>query len=172
MKFFAHRGIVRRVTLLEAQLEIAGLKKQLADAHAAIADRDAKIAKLAADVATLQAAVKQLLRHRGGGHGDQEGQGLLFPAAVMTIEASQSDAGEHVDEEVDDGSRPARSERGRKRTPGKIDTTGLPHDILHVERDARPNGGLAEAARLPSEFLPAVGCLAQRFRVNRFNRSA
>jgi hypothetical protein len=136
VKFLARRGIVRCVTIDEARLEIEGLKKQLAEARATIADRDAKIAKLAADLATLQAAVKQLLRHRGRDHGDQEGQGVLFPTA--TIETPQDDTGAHVEQEVDDGSPPARSKRGSKRTPRRIDTTGLPHeDRLHDVPEAQ-----------------------------------
>ena len=130
------------MSLSELQFENEGLKKQLAEARAAIADRDAKIGKLASDVATLQATVKQLLARRGGGYRIPEGQGLLFPEVASLVDAPKLDASDDEadedDSDEDDCSKQARSE-GRKRTPRKIDTAGLPReDRLHdVPEDQR-----------------------------------
>jgi transposase len=124
------------------QVENEKLKKQLAERDAAIADRDAKIEKLANDVAMLQAAVKQLLARRAGGYRIPEGQGLLFPEAAMAVDspvAASADDDEEADSDEDDCPRGQPSNDGRKRTPRKIDTTGLPReDRLHdVPEDQR-----------------------------------
>lgn len=146
VKFHATRGIVCCVTSIELQLTIKRLRKQLAERDAIIADRDAHIARIAADVAKLQAAVKHLLAQRGGGHHIPEGQGVLFPelanaAAAPTADdppmEDQEDGGDGEDE--DDSPAPPRGKQGRKRTPRRIDTTGLRreeqrHDVPSEER--------------------------------------
>lgn len=127
----------------ELQVENEKLKKQLAERDAAIADRDAKIEKLASDVAMLQAAVKQLLARRSGGYRVPEGQGLLFPEATMAVDSPaaelSADDEEEADSDEEDCPRGQPSNDGRKRTPRKIDTTGLPReDRLHdVPADQR-----------------------------------
>lgn len=148
-EFSRRAADVLSVSLRELQAEVAKLRALLAERDAAIADRDAQIAKLAGDVARLQAAVKQLLARRGGGHRVPEGQGLLFPEALLSIappaseppasEPAADDADEDADEVGDDRQRQPRSTSGRTRTPGKIDTTGLPReDRLHdVPEDQR-----------------------------------
>jgi transposase len=130
----------------DLQVQNERLKKQLAEAHAALADRDTKIGKLASDLATLQAAVKQLLARRGGGHRVPEGQGLLFPEAALGIESPATEtAAPDGETEADDGSSEdggtTRSigKKGSSRKPRKIDTTGLPcqdrlHDVPEAQR--------------------------------------
>ena len=121
------------MTSIELHLANKRLKKQIAERDAAIADRDAMIDKLSRDVALLKDAVQQLLAQRRGGHRIPEGQGLLFPEAQRDIEAA-TDAASDDDEdndEDDDDDRPRRKSSG-KRTPRKLDLTGLPvEDRLH-----------------------------------------
>jgi transposase len=138
VKFRAVRGIVCRVTSIDLQL---------AEARAAIADRDAKIETLARDVAMLQDAIKHLLSHRGGGHRVPAGQGLLFPEASSAVdapkaeEAATDDSDEAGDDDSDEDDSP-RLQAGmdsKKRTPRRIDTTGLPredrvHDVPEDQR--------------------------------------
>ncbi len=130
----------------ELQLENEKLKQQLAERDAAIADRDAQIKKLASDISTLQAAVKQLLAARGGGHRVPEGQGLLFPEAAIAGESTKAEvpapvAGTEADDGSgkDDSTAPPTGKKGTPRTPRKIDTTGLPsedrlHDVPEAQR--------------------------------------
>ncbi len=117
---------------MDPQLEIEKLKAQLADRDAAIADRDAKIEKLARDVASLQALVKRLLATRSGKHRIAEGQGFLFPEAVVPV-ASESVADEPSGgDDCDDGAQQPRRPKVRAGKPTKIDTTGLPcEDRVH-----------------------------------------
>ena len=129
--------------LHELQLENAKLRRQIAEAHAAIADRDAKIEQLAKDVATLQAAVKHLLSGRRGKYRIPQGQGLLFPESErngvsLDAEATASDEGDDKSPD-DEPPRKPRSSLGTKRTPGKIDTTGLlrVHRVHDVPEDQR-----------------------------------
>lgn len=116
-------------------VEIAGLK-------ALLEDRDAAIARVSSDLAKLQALMNQLLsRRRGGGLHVPEGQGLLFskgePGAPSADAGSSDD--EDAGDEEDDSPAPARRRKSAKRTPGKIDTTGLPrtrtiHDLPEDQR--------------------------------------
>lgn len=110
-----------------------------------IADRDARITKLADDVAVLQKAVTHLMAQRRGGLRIPEGQGLLFPGSALgnaPADASSNDAaaaGESGDEEDDSPAPEQRAKGTRRRTPGKIDTTGLPrervvHDLPQEQR--------------------------------------
>jgi len=134
------------VSTSELQLENEKLKQQLAERDAAIADRDAQIKKLASDISTLQAAVKQLLAARGGGHRVPEGQGLLFPEAAIAGESTKAEvpapvAGTEADDGSgkDDSTAPPTGKKGTPRTPRKIDTTGLPsedrlHDVPEAQR--------------------------------------
>lgn len=123
------------MTSIALQLEIKKLKQQLAERDAVIADRDSKIEKLARDVAKLQAAVKQLLAQRGGRHRIPEGQGLLFPEVDSSgTDEPTADGGDEDGDasDDDDSQRPAPGKDGRKRTPRKIDTSGLPcEERLH-----------------------------------------
>jgi transposase len=123
--------------MIALQQENESLKAQLREVRAALADRDEQIKQLTADVATLKAVVEKLLATRGG-HRVPAGQGLLFPEATLAAEAAKVAAPDA--DEADDGSdaaattktsRPA-PKKGTPRTPGKIDTTGLPRtDKLH-----------------------------------------
>jgi hypothetical protein len=117
------------------------LRKQLAEARAAIADRDGKIEKLARDVAMLQETVKHLLAQRRSGHRVPQGQGLLFADAPIAAEAPTAQAaGEDDDGANDEDDSPRHQPKdGRKRTPRKIDTSGLPHeDRVHdIPEDQR-----------------------------------
>ena len=117
------------------QVEIEQLKRQLADRDAAIADRDAKIEQLARDLATLAAHVKRLLAPRGGGYRIPEGQGVLFPDAVLAPESPTADpvetddgVGTEGDDEEDDQPPKPKTRAGKR----KVDTAGLPReDRLH-----------------------------------------
>jgi len=121
---------------------IAGLK-------ALLADRDAKIAQLARDVATLQKAVSTLMaQRRGGGLHVPKGQGLLFgdgmpqdAAAEVPSDEAGPAASEDGSDDADEDDSPPRQPRvkGSKRTPGKLDTTGLRrnrvvHDLPEEQR--------------------------------------
>lgn len=135
-----------RVTSRDLLLENKRLKQQLAEARAAIADRDAKIEKLAHDLAKVEALVKHLLAQRRGGHSVPEGQGLLFPDSALAIEAPKTEdiaTDESDDADADnsdeDDSRESQPKTSGKRTPRKIDTTGLPredrlHDVPEAQR--------------------------------------
>lgn len=136
------------MTPSEPQVEIERLRSKLAEAHAAIADRDAKIEKLAADVATLQAAIKTLMQARRGKRSIPEGQGVLFPECALAGETPTTEVttegedaeGDDDSGDEDDDSRPAPSNNsGKKRTPGKIDTFGLPREerVHDVPQDQR-----------------------------------
>ena len=137
--------LCRSVSPSQLQADNETLKRQLAEARATIADRDSKIEKLARDVAMLQDAIKHLLARRGGGHRVPAGQGLLFPEAASLVEAPKAeeaaadDGDETGDSDEDDSARRSLDNSGRKRTPRKIDTTGLPReDRLHdVPEDQR-----------------------------------
>jgi transposase len=136
------------VSLRELQLENEKLRLQLAERDALIADRDANIAKLTADVAVLQKAVAHLMAQRRGGLRVPKGQGLLFPENALReapADASSTDAGSAAGEEPgndkgdDDSPAPKQRAKGTSRTPGKIDTTGLPrkreiHDLPEDQR--------------------------------------
>jgi len=141
------------VTPSELQNDVERLRRELATAHgiiaernALLADRDAQIAKLTADVATLQKAVNTLMSQRGGGMRVPEGQGLLFAEDVAAADAPDDEAkaddddDDEEDDDDEDASRPAKPPaKGTKRTPGKIDTTGLPrtrevHDLPEDQR--------------------------------------
>lgn len=126
------------------QLENETLKEQLVtrdrlivERDAAIADRDTQIKKLASDLAVLQQAVKDLLARRGGGHRIPEGQGVLFPEAVLEAPKVEPPAADS--NEADDGTgegtttaRPTNKKPGTPRKPRTIDATGLPReDRLH-----------------------------------------
>lgn len=139
------------------QTEIETLRRELAkkdaviaEQKAMIADRDAKIAKLTADVAVLQKAVAHLMAQRRGGLCVPKGQGLLFPENAMgevspdapsgdASSAAGEDADEDESDDKDDSPTPPRSAKGKKRTPGKLDTTGVPrkreiHDLPEERR--------------------------------------
>ena len=130
------------MTAIALQLENRRLKKQIAERDAIIADQIALALKLQRDIEQLQAIVKQLLATRGGGHHIPEGQGLLFPDLAIAPEgieapSDESDSGDDSDAE-DDCPRSQRG-KGSKRTPRKVDTTGLPvecrvHDIPEDQR--------------------------------------
>lgn len=137
-----------RVSPIELERENEKLRAQVAERDAAIADRDAKIAKLASDLAKVETLVKQLLANRrGGGYQIPEGQGLLFPQVVSPIDAPKANVpsdgeGNEVDgddsDEVDSPRRPL-DKNGKKRTPRRIDTTGLlcedrVHDVPEDQR--------------------------------------
>ena len=116
----------------ELQRENAKLRAEVAECRATIADRDAKIAKLANDVATLQALATRLLADRRGGDKLAEGQGLLFPAAAITIDPPASESAVTPAAEQASATAQSSSQKRSSRTPGKIDTTGLPtEDRLH-----------------------------------------
>jgi len=125
------------------QLEIERLKAQLAERDAAIADRDAKIEQLARSLALLEEQVKRMLGGRRGGHLVPEGQGLLFPNAIMAGETSTDDAADEDEGDGDDEdqqSPPAKSDpKSRRRKSRKVDTSGLPcedriHELPEEER--------------------------------------
>jgi transposase len=123
---------VFRVTSIELKLTVRKLQKQLADRDAAIADRDAKIDKLMRDVALLQDAIKHLFAQRRSSHRIPEAQGLLFPAAEPSVEpvveaATDDDEGQADGDGEDEDDSPRRKSSG-KRTPRKLDTTGLPRE--------------------------------------------
>jgi transposase len=153
LKFCGARGIESGVARVALQAEVTRLQQELRNARVAIAardakiaerdamlaDRDAKIVTLAADVATLQKAVAALLaQRRGGGVRVPKGQGLLFSdglpeGAAADTPSIEEDDGEGDDDESDTRAAKPRA-KGTKRTPGKIDTTGLPrlrevHDL-------------------------------------------
>ena len=126
--------------MIALQQENESLKTQLREVRAALADRDKQIAQLTADIATLKAVIEKLLATRSGGHIVPKEQGLLFPESPLAIEVPKVAAPTPDANEADDGSgavavakasRPA-AKKGTPRTPGKIDTTGLPRtDKLH-----------------------------------------
>lgn len=128
-----------RRQLKKRDLEITGLK-------ALLEDRDAAIARVSSDLAKLQALANQFLSRRRGGTHVPEGQGLLFSKGEATdalVDVPGADAASGDDEgaadEEDDSPAPARRRKGTKRTPGKIDTTGLPrtraiHDLPEDQR--------------------------------------
>jgi transposase len=141
------------VTPRELRNEVERLRRELArrdaritELEAILADRDATIARISSDVAKLQVLVNQLLSQRRGGLRVPEGQGLLFPEhAVSDVsgDASSQGAGsadaESGDDEQDDSRDPGQRPKGKKRTPGKLDTTGLPrkreiHDLPEEQR--------------------------------------
>lgn len=142
-------------------LELAKLKAQLAERDAmiaerdaAIADRDAKIEKLARDLTTLQELVKRLLSSRRGGSSViPEGQGVLFPDAVLPVGKTTPAAEEPTSAEVvaAGSSGEQAGSRSKQRRPragkGRIDTTGLPREdrIHELPEDQRvcPKTGLA-----------------------------
>lgn len=125
----------------ELHVENAKLREQIAEQHAMIADRDAKMQKLAGDVAALEAAVKHLLASRRAGLRIPEGQGLLFPNAVITAEPAnaEDEANDLADEEGEEDVRGTAEQSRRARTPRKIDTAGLPHEdqIHELPQDQR-----------------------------------
>ncbi len=143
LKFSVEADVVSRVTDGALRAQISRLEQALAKKDAVtaglkalLADRDAKIAQLAADVATLQKAVVTLMaQRRGGGLRVPKGQGLLFgdgmpqdaAAQVPSDEAGPAASEDSSDDEADEDDSPPRPPRGKgcKRTPGKIDTTGL-----------------------------------------------
>ena len=123
-----HRAPQAEIEFLRA--ELAKRDRKIAQLEAALADRDAKIERLTRDVATLQALVNQLLSRRRGSLRVPEGQGLLFAESAPTssqTEAPTDDTASADGEADDEDDSPAKSQRpqGKKRTPGKIDTTGL-----------------------------------------------
>lgn len=132
------------MTAIALQLENRRLKKQLAACDAIIADQIALTRKLQREIEQLQAIVKQLLATRSGGHRIPESQGLLFPDLAIApdgIDASNDAAAEDdAGDSEDDCPRSSRGNgKGLKRTPGKVDTTGLPveervHDIPEEQR--------------------------------------
>jgi transposase len=146
-------GVDLHVTHGALQAEIEKLRRRLAkkdsiiaERDAVLADRDAKIARLAEDVATMQKVVAQLMAQRRGGVRVPEGQGLLFSerqAGDVAVDAPSNEAGSAADEEAGDDEeadiRPPKKPKGTKRTPGRIDTTGLPrkrevHDLPENQR--------------------------------------
>jgi transposase len=133
--------------------EIEGLRQDLAKARgiiaerdALLADRDAKITSLVADVATLQKVIATLMAQRGGGVRVPKGQGLLFAVGEPDGAAADAPSGGTAAEVDADGGDDKQAEppakpraKGSKRTPGKIDTTGLPrkreiHDLPEAQR--------------------------------------
>ena len=155
LKFCVTADVDSRVTdgALRAQVrrleqELAKKDAVIAGLEALLADRDAQIAKLTADVATLQKLVNTLMAQRRGGIRVPEGQGLLFADGAPDVTAADAPSGEAKDADDSDGedgddetdSPPAKPPaRGTKRTPGKIDTTGLPrtrevHDLPEDQR--------------------------------------
>lgn len=77
----------------------------------------------------MQALVTRLLANRRGDDKLAEGQGLLFPAAVITIDPPGTESVETATGEPADA---ATQRSSSSRTPRKIDTTGLPsEDRLH-----------------------------------------
>lgn len=145
----------------ELQIEVERLRRELAkrdltidELEAALMDRDATIARISKDLAKLQALVNQWLSQRRGSLRIPEGQGLLFgesAASNAAAEGSNDDKasadGEESGDEEDDSPAPAPEQRskGKRRTPGKIDTTGLPrervvHDLPEEQRIDRISG--------------------------------
>jgi len=126
-------------------LEIEKLKALLKERDAAIIDRDAKIEQLAGMVATLEKHIKRLLSGRSGGHEIPEGQGVLFPDAVLNVdddpasdESSTGGGDEDDDDKGEADSEEDRPGRGRRKSR-RIDTSGLPceeriHDLAEEER--------------------------------------
>jgi len=128
------------------------LKKReliIAQCNALLEDRDAAIAKLAADVTAMQKVIAQMMAQRRGGVRVPEGQGLLFSEAEreagdVAADAPSNEAGSAEDEDSgDDKESDCRTNKqrakGTKRTPGKLDTTGLPrkreiHDLPEDQR--------------------------------------
>ncbi len=137
LKFCCDVDVVSVVTHDAQREEVEMLRKELANARgiivelpALVVDRDAKIAGLTGDVATLQKAVDCLMAQRGGGLRVHERQGLLFgksgPSDVTAAASATAAAdGDGSAKEVTNSPKPPRASGG-KRTPGKIDTTGLP----------------------------------------------
>ncbi|MFO1055326.1 MAG: IS66 family transposase [Planctomycetota bacterium] len=156
LKFCHGYGVGLCVTDRALRAEVEGLRRELANSRsiiagrdALLADRDARIAQLAADVATLQKAVVTLMaQRRGGGLHVPKGQGLLFgdgmpkdsAAEVPSAEPGPAASEDDSDDADEDDSPPRQSRaKGSKRTPGKIDTTGLPrtreeHDLPEDQR--------------------------------------
>jgi transposase len=141
------------VSSSELQIEVERLRRELAkrdiriaELEAMLMDRDATIARISRDLAKLQALVNQWLSQRRGSLRIPEGQGLLFgesaagsaPAEAASAGAASADDEESGDEE-DDSPAPKQRAKGTRRTPGKIDTTGLPrervvHDLPEEQR--------------------------------------
>lgn len=153
MKFCIETVVVSRVAdgALRArirQLEQELVKKDavIAGLKAVLADRDAQIAKLAADFAALKQLVETLMAQRGGGMRVPKGQGLLFadgdqaPEPQPEAEGDAADEDSAEDDDDDDPPPPKQPRRkGTRRTPGKLDTTGLPrsrvvHDLPEGQR--------------------------------------
>lgn len=170
-----HRCVVIGVTHDAQREEIEMLRKELANARgiivelrALLADRDAKVASLTADVATLQKAVDTLMAQRRGGVCVPDGQGLLFakrePAAdAPTKEAAVAAAAAAAAADAEAKKAAARAAKSRvtgtKRTPGKLDTTGLPrkreiHDLPEAQRiDAATGKALVPIGEKVTEEL-------------------
>jgi hypothetical protein len=90
----------------------------------------------------LQVAIKRLLAQRRGGHRVPAGQGLLFPEAPSFDAPKAEEAETDLSDEAGDGDDSPQTQSGKdnkKRSPRKIDTTGLPRqDRLHdVPEDQR-----------------------------------
>ena len=134
----------------ELQIEVERLRRELAkrdfriaELEAMLADRDATIARISSDLAKVQALVNQLLLRRRGSLRVPEGQGLLFgessasnaPADASSDDAASGDGdgpGDGKDDSPAPAAAPEQRPRGKKRTPGKIDTTGLPRErVIH-----------------------------------------
>ena len=154
MKFCNALRVVCRVTVGALRARIRQLEQELekkdaviAGLKALLADRDAQIAKLAADFATLKQLVDTLMAQRRGGMRVPKGQGLLFADAEQDAAAADEPGDGTNDEDGDgegdddeDDSRSAKPPaKSTRRTPGKIDTTGLTrtrevHDLPEEQR--------------------------------------
>ena len=147
MKFCSDGSVDFHVTLDALQAENKKLKRELAkrdliiaECYALLEDRDAVIAKLAADVAAMQKVIAQMMAQRRGGVRVPEGQGLLFSEAEREASDVAADApSNEAEDEESDGQTNKQRAKGTKRTPGKLDTTGLPrkreiHDLPEDQR--------------------------------------
>lgn len=129
--------------LRDRDARIATLQTTITGLEALIADRDAQIARLSADVAKLKKAVEALLTQRRPGLRVPKGQGLLLANGDQVPDAQPEHDVEADADNGGDGDDPTPPKqpgrKGRKRPPGKIDTTGLPrtrevHDLPEAQR--------------------------------------
>lgn len=139
LKFCRDVNVTSIVTRDSQRKEIEELRKELATARsvivelrALIADRDAKIVTLTADIATLKKSIDHLMAQRRRGLRVPEGQGLLFGRSGLSGENAPETSVTTPTTHGEDGAKAeatiTRTPRapGVQRTPGKIDTTGLP----------------------------------------------
>ena len=142
----------RQIEVERLRRELAKRDSRIAELEAMLIDRDGTIARISKDLAKLQAVLTQLLSQRRGSLRIPEGQGLLFgecAAGSGPAEAANADAASADDEvsgdDEDDSPAPDPRAKRKSRTPGKIDTTGLPrervvHDLPEDQRIDRISG--------------------------------